>query len=45
VIIYLPATKLIDDIILAIQKKNLSSLMRKFDDVDVLLVDDVQFLA
>lgn len=45
VIIYLPATKLIDEIILAIQKKNLSSLMRKFDDVDVLLIDDVQFLA
>ena len=45
VIIYLPATKLIDEIILAIQKKNLSSLMRKFDDVDVLLIDDIQFLA
>ena len=45
VIIYLPATKLIDEIILAIQKRNLSSLMRKFDNVDVLLIDDVQFLA
>ena len=45
VIIYLPATKLIDEIILAIKKQNLSSLMRKFDDVDVLLIDDVQFLA
>ena len=45
VIIYLPATKLIDEIILAIQKKNLSSLMRKFDDVDALLIDDIQFLA
>lgn len=45
VIIYLPATKLIDEIILAIKKQNLSSLMRKFDDVDALLIDDVQFLA
>ena len=45
VIIYLPATKLIDEIISAIQKKNLNSLMRKFDDVDVLLIDDIQFLA
>ena len=45
VIIYLPATKLIDEIILTIQKRNLSSLMRKFDNVDVLLIDDVQFLA
>ena len=45
VIIYLPATKLIDEIILAIKKQNLSSLMRKFDDVDVLLIDDIQFLA
>ena len=45
VIIYLPATKLIDEIILAIKKQNLSSLMRKFDDVDALLIDDIQFLA
>ena len=45
VIIYLPATKLIDEIISAIQKKNLNSLMRKFDDVDALLIDDIQFLA
>ena len=45
VIVYLPATKLIDEIISAIQKKNLNSLMRKFDDVDVLLIDDIQFLA
>jgi len=45
VIIYLPATKLIDEIILAIKKQNLSSLMRKLDDVDALLIDDIQFLA
>lgn len=45
VIVYLPATKLIDEIILAIKKQNLSSLMRKFDDVDALLIDDIQFLA
>ncbi len=45
VIIYLPATKLIDEIILAIKKQNLNWLMRKFDDVDALLIDDIQFLA
>ena len=45
VIIYLPATKLIDEIILAIKKQNLNWLMRKLDDVDALLIDDIQFLA
>lgn len=45
VIIYLPATKLIDEIIFAIKKQNLNWLMRKLDDVDALLIDDIQFLA
>jgi len=45
VVIYLPATKLIDEIILAIKKQNLNWLMRKLDDVDALLIDDIQFLA
>ncbi len=45
VVIYLPATKLIDDIVQATMKWQLNSLNRKFDNVDVLLVDDIQFLA
>jgi len=45
VIIYLPATKLVDEIVGALQHNKMSTLMRKFDDVDALLVDDIQFLA
>lgn len=44
-VLYLPATKLIDEIISAIRKNKLNNLMRVFDDIDVLLIDDVQFLA
>ena len=45
VVIYLPTTKLVDEIIHALQRNKLSGLMRKLDDVDALLVDDIQFLA
>jgi len=45
VVIYLPATKLIDEIVQATMKWQLTSLNRKFDDVDVLLIDDIQFIA
>jgi len=45
VVLYLPASKLIDEIISAIRKNKLSNLIKKFEDVDVLLVDDIQFLA
>lgn len=45
VIIYLPATKLVDEIVQALQHNKMSTLMRKFDDVDALLIDDIQFLA
>ncbi|MCF7835302.1 chromosomal replication initiator protein DnaA [Candidatus Gracilibacteria bacterium] len=45
VAVYLPCTKLIDEIIEGIKKNKLSNMMKKFDDVDVLLIDDVQFLA
>lgn len=44
-VLYLPTTKLIDEIIMAIRKNKLSSLMKMFDEIDVLLLDDVQFLA
>lgn len=45
VAVYLPSTKLTDEIVQAIKQNKMSNLMRKFDDVDVLLIDDVQFLA
>ncbi len=45
VVVYLPVTKLIDEIITAIKSNKLSNVLKKFDDVDVLLIDDVQFLA
>ena len=45
VIIYLPATKLVDEIVWSLQHNKMSTLMRKFDDVDTLLIDDIQFLA
>ena len=43
VIIYLPATKLVDEIVGALQHNKMSTLMRKFDDVDALLIDDTIF--
>ncbi len=45
VAVYLPSTKLVDEIVQAIRGNKLTNLMRKFDDVDVLLIDDIQFLA
>ena len=45
VVIYLPATKLIDELIQALRANKLPTLQKKFDQVDVLLVDDIQFLA
>jgi len=45
VVVYLPCTKLIDEIIDWIKKNKLSTLMTKFDNVDVLLIDDVQILS
>lgn len=45
VVVYLPVTKLIDEIVSAIKSNKLSNVLKKFDDVDVLLIDDVQFLA
>lgn len=45
VIVYLPTTKFLDHIISAIKKWSLDTLLKKFDDVDVLLLDDIQFIA
>jgi len=45
VVLYLPTSKLVDEIIAGIRNNKLSNLMRKLDNVDVLLIDDIQFLA
>ncbi|MCX6825222.1 MAG: chromosomal replication initiator protein DnaA [candidate division SR1 bacterium] len=45
VVVYLPTSKLIDEIVTAIKANKLTNVLKKFEDVDVLLIDDVQFLA
>ena len=45
VVIYLPATKLVEEIVQALRMNKMATLMKKFDEVDVLLIDDIQFLA
>jgi chromosomal replication initiator protein len=45
VVLYLPVGKLIDEIVSAIKTNKLQNLIKKFDDVDVLIIDDIQFLA
>ena len=45
VVIYLPATKLVEEIVQALRMNKMSNLMKKFEEVDVLLIDDIQFLA
>jgi chromosomal replication initiator protein len=45
VVIYLPTSKLIDEIVQAIRSNKMTELNRKFDQVDALLIDDIQFLA
>lgn len=45
VIVYLPTPKLIDEIIQGIKKNKLDAVIRKFAGVDVLILDDIQFLA
>lgn len=44
VVVYLPTTKLIDEIVDAIKKNKMQNLMQKFEEVDVLILDDIQFL-
>jgi chromosomal replication initiator protein len=45
VITYLPTSKFIDEVVEAIKKNKMTDMMHKFDNVDVLMLDDVQFLA
>lgn len=45
VVIYLPTTKLVDEIVQALQRNKIPELMQKLENVDTLLVDDIQFIA
>jgi chromosomal replication initiator protein len=45
VVTYLPTSKFLDEVIEAIKKNKMSDLMRKLDNVDVIMIDDIQFLA
>ena len=45
VVVYLPSSKLMDEIVSATKKNNLTSFLSKFNNVDVLMVDDIQFIA
>ncbi len=45
VVVYLPTSKLIDEIVESLKKNNLNWLLAKFNEVDALLLDDVQFLS
>lgn len=44
VVVYLPATHLIDEIVDATRKNKMHDLMRRLDNIDVLMADDIQFL-
>ena len=45
VIVYLPCTKFIDKIIHAVRFNKLDAFKAKLEEVDVLMIDDIQFLA
>jgi chromosomal replication initiator protein len=45
VIVYLPTTKLIDQLIHAMRSNKLDQFKTKIEEVDVLMLDDIQFLA
>jgi len=45
VVVYLPATKLIDEIVDATRKNKMHDLMNRLDNIDVLMIDDIQFIA
>lgn len=44
-VVYLPAVKLIDEIIKAVRNNKMDTFLKKFDNIDVLMIDDIQFLA
>jgi len=45
IVVYLPTSKFIDQVIYAIRHGHLGRLMEQLSQVDVLMLDDIQFLA
>lgn len=45
VVLYLPTSRFIDQIISAVRKGNLGQLQKRLEEVDILMLDDIQFLA
>lgn len=45
VVVYLPTSRLVTQIIESIKKNTVSKLLSKFDEVDVLMLDDVQSIS
>jgi len=45
VVLYLPTSKLVDEIVSSLRWNKLTNLIKKFDEVDILLIDDIQFIA
>lgn len=45
VVVYLPTSKLVTQIIEAIKKNTVAKLLSKFDEVDVLMLDDIQSIS
>ena len=45
IVVYLPTSKLVTEIIEWIKHNTVHKLLRKFDDVDVLILDDIQVIA
>jgi len=44
-VLYMQTTNIIDDIIESIRKNKVTSFVKKFKDIDVIMFDDIQFLA
>lgn len=44
-IVFMPTTELIDHIVLGIRKNKLTSFLNQFKKIDILLLDDIQFLG
>jgi len=44
-ILYMQTTNLIDDIVESIRKNRVNTLVKQFKDIDIIMFDDIQFLA
>lgn len=44
-VLYMPSERLVADIILSIQNKTIEDLKNRYSQIDVLIIDDIQFIA